>query len=65
MGLAEYLKRTNIANIVAGATLLIATAYAAVTGNTELLRTLALIAAGYVFGVSIPTGGGIGGGQQG
>ena len=61
MGLLDYIKRTNIANIVAGATLLIATAYAAVTGNTELLRTLALIAAGYLFGTTIPRGGTSGG----
>jgi len=62
MGLAEYLKRTNIANVVAGSVLLIAAVYAAIKGDVSLLKEIALIAAGYLFGTTIPRGGS-GGGQ--
>jgi len=49
MGL-EVLKRTSIANIVSAALLIIAAVGAIYTGNWKFLETIALIAAGYLFG---------------
>ena len=46
----ELLKKTTIANVVAGAVMLIAAAYAAYSGDTSMLKELALIGAGYLFG---------------
>ena len=48
--LSELLKKTTIANVVAGAVVIIAAVYAAYTGNTSMLKELALIGAGYLFG---------------
>lgn len=50
MGLMNIIERTSMANFVAGIVIVIAASYAAITGNTDLLRSLALIAAGYLFG---------------
>ena len=42
--------RTSVANVVAGLVLVMAAAYGVVSGNTQLVRDLALISAGYLFG---------------
>jgi len=58
---AELIKRSSIANIVAGTVIVVACVYAVLTGNDELMRALALIASGYLFGASIR---GVGGGGE-
>ena len=47
MGLID---RTSIANVVAGVVVILAVAYSTMYNNADLLRTLALVAAGYLFG---------------
>lgn len=48
----ELLRRTAIANVVAGAVVLVAALYSAYSGDTATLKELALIGAGYLFGKS-------------
>ena len=60
--MAGLLARTSIANVTAAAAILAAIAYGALTGDTQLVRDLSLIAAGYLFGVTA-RGGSRGGGQ--
>lgn len=57
MRVFELFSRASVANIVAGAIMLLATGYAIATRDTELLRTLTLIASGYLFGVAMPRAG--------
>jgi len=63
VGLAALLARANIANVVAGGILAATAAYAMKTGDTQLLRDLAFLAAGYLFGITVPRGGSNGRGQ--
>ena len=48
--LSSLLEKTTIANVVAGAVVIIASIYAAYSGNATMLKELALIGAGYLFG---------------
>lgn len=54
MGLRELLGRAVLANVVAAAIMVTVTAYAAWTGDAQLLRDMAFLAAGYLFGVATP-----------
>jgi len=60
MGLLDHIERTSIANVVAGLVLIIASLYAAYTGDSAMLKDIALIAAGYLFGTTLR---GVGGGK--
>jgi len=50
------LKKTTIANIVAGIVLVSAVAYGIYVGDTELVKNLAYICAGYLLGITVPRG---------
>jgi hypothetical protein len=58
--LRDQISRTTIANIVATIVILISSVYAYCTGDVELLKSLCLISAGYLFGVSAKRGDGNG-----
>jgi hypothetical protein len=58
--LRDQISRTTIANVVAAIVILISSVYAYRTGDVELLKSLCLISAGYLFGVSAKRGGGNG-----
>ena len=49
----EMLSKTTIANVVSGAVIVAATIYAFINGDTELLRNLAFVCAGWLFGVTV------------
>ena len=63
MGIGDHIKRTSVANIVSGAVLLIAAVYCVLHGDLNTLKELALIAAGYLFGSTMPRWGGRNGQQ--
>jgi len=50
----NYLKRTTIANVVAGAVLILAVLYGIFNNNAELVKSLAYILAGYLLGITVP-----------
>jgi hypothetical protein len=54
--LRDQVERTTMANVVAAAVILISSVYAYRTGDVELLKSLCLISAGYLFGVSAKRG---------
>jgi len=54
--LGEQVNRTTIANVVAATVILISLVYAYRTGDVELLKSLCLVSAGYLFGVSTKRG---------
>ena len=56
MSLLDLLKKTTIANIVAGIVLVSAVAYGIYVGDTELVKNLAYICAGYLLGITVPKG---------
>jgi len=45
----ELVRRTTIANVVAAILLVVAAVYAFYSSDNELIRNLAMIAAGYLF----------------
>jgi len=47
--LKELVRRTTIANVVAAILLVVAAVYAFYSSDNELIRNLAMIAAGYLF----------------
>jgi hypothetical protein len=49
--------RTTIANVVSGIVITLGAVYAYRNGDVELLKSLCLISAGYLFGVSARGGG--------
>jgi len=52
MGLKYLVDKTSIANIVAGIVVVSAVVYCFVRGDTDMLRNLALISAGWLFGTT-------------
>jgi len=52
MGLKELINKTSIANIVAGIVIVSAVIYCFIKGDTDMLRNLALISAGWLFGTT-------------
>jgi len=54
MSMLNYLKRTTIANVVAGAVLILAVLYGIFNNNAELVKSLAYISAGYLLGITVP-----------
>ncbi len=58
MGVHELIKRTSVANVVSGCILIIACVYCYMQGDISTLKELALIAAGYLFGSTVPRWGG-------
>jgi hypothetical protein len=55
--LRDQISRTTVANVVAAIVILISSVYAYRTGDAELLKSLCLVSAGYLFGVSARRGG--------
>lgn len=58
--LKDMLSKTSIANVIAGFSIAVAVVYAAWKGDSELLRSIMYLAAGYLFGVTAPRNGGQG-----
>jgi len=51
--LRDLFKRTTLANVVAAIVIVVSVAYAVHIGDSELLKNIALIAVGYLFGVGV------------
>lgn len=54
MGIGEHIKRTSVATISAGIVFVGAFIYGFLTRDTSLVKELALIAAGFLFGITLP-----------
>lgn len=48
----DLIKKTTIANVVAGAVIIAAVVYAIIYRDTEMIKNLALVSSGWLFGVT-------------